>query len=146
MQITLKDQHCSHLIYNSFVLAAGQARGVQMTVSLGRRKPFIPQVDRQSRLLMENFCKGLRLCGLRALVSGHIKRVSDNNGGAVVPADQALKRFEVLPAIGADQCKHRLRRKPQRVGYSDTNAPVADVEAHDSRCSFIHEDDDSGDS
>ena len=90
VQIALQDQDGGDLVDDCTVLGSWPAGGMKMTMSLGCGKALIPEVNRQAGLLGQNLGKSLCFDGLRAEISGHIKRISDHDLGAGKPADHPL--------------------------------------------------------
>jgi hypothetical protein len=109
----------------------GTAGGMQVPVSSSGCEALVPEMHGQGSFVPEDLGEGLRLGRLRALVPGHIQRIADDDLGAGELPDEALQGFQVLLAVGADQSQDGLGSQAKRVGDSDADPAVADIQAHD---------------
>ena len=102
---------------------------VKVAMRLCRGEALVPQMHDDGKFCAKLFAECLRLCGLRALVAGHVEWVSDNGFKDMMLAEHAGDSLQVCAAVGAMQCKERLRGEPKGIGKRNADAPVADVEA-----------------
>jgi hypothetical protein len=123
------------------MLRTGAPSRVEMAMRFRGGKALVPQVDRKASFFAQNLGECLSFQCLRTLVSGHVKWVADDNFRAAVFADKAEERFKVLLAVGSNEGENRLSSETKRVGDSNANAPVANVESHQAGRRFSHESD-----
>jgi hypothetical protein len=97
---------------------------------LGCGQALIPQKNRHIELLAKLIGKCLRLYCLRAQVAGHVQRITDDNLGTLMLAQDTAKGSQILAAIGANQGQYRLCRRPALVGNGYSHTPVPYVESH----------------
>jgi hypothetical protein len=128
----LQNENGGYLVDDGTMLGAGASGVEEMPVGFGGGQALVPEVDWQASFVAENLGKGLRLGGLRALISGHVKRIADDDLVAVVFTDEASKGFEVLSAVGAREGEDGLGSQAERIGDGDTDAAISNVEAHES--------------
>jgi len=88
-------------------------------------------MDWKRELVAQELGKGLGFGSLRALIAGHVEGIAYDDSYTVMFAQETSERFQVLLAIGADKREDRLGGESERVGDSDSDAAVADVEAHE---------------
>jgi hypothetical protein len=127
---TLQDENGSDLVDDSAMFGARASRGMQVAMGFGGGKALVPEVDGQAGFVAQELGESLSLRGLGTLISGHVEGVADDDLGAAVFADEAGERFEVPLAVGAREGEDGLRGEAERVGDSDANAAVSDVEAY----------------
>lgn len=90
---------------------------------------LVPQVCRQREVLAEHSGVCLRLCGLRALVSGWIEGKADDNFCKWPETHKAVKVAQVVTPVGAGEGGIRLHGGPVFICQGDADATVADIEA-----------------
>jgi hypothetical protein len=127
----LQNEDGCNLIDDALATDGCVASVVEMAMGLGGGEPLVPEVDCDSELSANLFCKSLGLSGLRALISRHIKRVANYRLGDGVLAEDAGDGLHVGSAVGAVQGEERLRGEAEGIGESDADAAVAYVEAYD---------------
>jgi hypothetical protein len=130
VQEALQDEDGGNLIDHGAVIRTGTSGSVQVPVGFGGGEALVPEVDRKTSLFAQDAGEFLGLGGLGAQISGHVKRIANNDFGAIVFTDKAGERFEILPAIRADEGEDGLRGQTERVGDGNTNTAISDVEAH----------------
>lgn len=128
---TLQNQDGSDLIDDLPVAGKGAAGGVKMAVGLGGSQPLVPKVDGEGERLPERCGKVLGSGGLRAHVAGHIKGMAEDDGRALVFAQEAAEGLEVLFRILALEGEDGLGGQAELVGDSDPDAAAAVVEAEE---------------
>jgi hypothetical protein len=105
-------------------------RFIQNLVSLLRRQPFVPQVNRQPRQFTQLRGKGLRLHRLRAHLARDVQRIPNHNPHNRKSPRQSCQRAQILPRTSPPfQRQHRLRSQSQLVRHSNPDAAIADVKA-----------------
>jgi hypothetical protein len=129
----LQDEDGGYLIDDRAVLGSGAAGSVQVAVGLGSGQALVPEVDWQRGFFAKNLCKSLGFGRLGALVAGHVERIAYDDSYALVFAEKALERLQILLSICAHEGENGLRGKAERIGDGYADPPVADIETHDPR-------------
>lgn len=105
------------------------AGSVQMAVGFGGGEALVPEVNGKGEGLAEGLRKCLRFGGHGADVAGHIKRVAEDDGGAVKFAKETTEGPEILLCVAADEGENGLGCEPQLVGDGDADTAVSKIEA-----------------
>ena len=95
-------------------------RLVKNLVSLARRQPFVPIVNRQPGQFAQLSGESLRLRRSRARLAGKVQRVADDDSGDREAPAEARQGAQVLSPVGSPAAaplkrEHRLRRQAQLV-------------------------------
>lgn len=130
---TLQYQYGSHLIDHLAVPGKGAPGGVEVAMGFGRSQALVPQVDGQREGGAEGVRERLGSLCLGADVTGHIQRVTEDDGRALVFAEEAGEGLQVGFDIFAHQSQNRLGGESQLVGDGDTDAASSEIEAEKAR-------------
>lgn len=137
-----EDESCGDLIDEVLAVEAGGAaggagsvaRGVEEAVSLERGEALVEEMERECGMLrMKGLGEGRGFGGLRAGGAVGVERVSDDECGDVVLADETSDRFEVSAQGCAMDGEEGLRGEAERIGDGEADAAIADVEREDAR-------------
>jgi hypothetical protein len=124
----LQNQHRRHLVDDPLAPHRRMSRVIQVTVSLRRRQPLVPQMHRYAELRPEILSKRLRLRRLRALVPRHIQRIAHHRLGHPMLTKHPRHRLQIRSPPRPMQRKQRLRGISQRVRDRQPNPPVPYIE------------------
>ena len=120
----------------AFGLVAGEVAApavlVEEGVGLGRGEALVEEVKAEVReVIAELGGEGLGLSGLRARLTGEMKRKADDHVGDEVFPDDSGDRLQVKVQGFAMQGEERLGGDAERIGEGEADAAVADVERED---------------
>jgi hypothetical protein len=121
------------------MLLARVAGFIQDMMRFTRGQALVPHVNGKAGQLAQFGGQGLRLGRLRALFSGEMDGVADDDADDTKAAGKSRQGTQILAAImAALQGQHRLRGQAQLVGDSHADAAVANVEGEVARmrCGF----------
>jgi hypothetical protein len=125
----LKNHHRSHLVDDMPMLLTRVPCLVKNLVSFVGGKPLIAQVNRQARDFAQLRCKRSGFRRLGAFGPIEMEGVSDHNTGRAEAPRQSSQGAEIFPpAATSFQGEDGLRGEAQFIGYSNADAPIADVE------------------
>jgi hypothetical protein len=103
---TLQNQNGGEAIHDLAATFDGHLRIPENAVGLGRGKAFVAQMDGQLEFLVKLFGEELHFVGLYSLGAAHTQRISHDDFGHVVFADDLLElpkiQALVLPAHGGE--------------------------------------------
>mgnify|MGYP001551720941 CR=1 FL=1 len=126
---TLQYQYGSHLIDDLAVSGKGAASGVEVAMGFGGGQPLVPEVHGQGESSAQSVREDLSLRRLGADVAGHVERMAEDDGGAVVSAKQAAEGFQVGFRIFPHQGQDRLRGQAELIGDGNTDAAISEIES-----------------
>ncbi len=128
---SLEDEDGSDLVNDCAVLGARAPSGMKVAMGLGGGEAFVPQVEGELSLLMHQAGKVLGLDGLGTQVAGHVERIADDDGAAVMATGEAREGAEVLASAGANEGEHGLCGEAESIGDGYTDAAIAHVQTHE---------------
>jgi hypothetical protein len=121
----LQNQDCGHLIDDLPPACNRHFSFAQQAVGLGRTQAFVPEVNRQGKMLTQLFCEALHFFGLDAFGPTHPQRVAHDDLGHLIFADHLFQLGEiqalVLPLDGFESL--RSDTKGVRYGKADSFRP-----------------------
>jgi hypothetical protein len=133
----LENQRSRHLVDHPPMVLSSVPGFIENLVRLPGRQPLVPKVDREPGQLPQCGRKRLRLFCLAARFPRQVHRIAHHDTHYPKPPRQPGQRPHVFPrTVFPLQRQHRLRRKPQLIGHSHANAPVADIQSEIARLSF----------
>ena len=128
---TLQNQYRRHFIHRLPAFLHREVSLAQQPVGLGRGEAFVPEMNRDAKVLAQFLSEDLHFVGLIPLRAAHAQRQPYHNLLHVILTDYALKMSEVMPLVLALERLQPLRGYPEWVRNRDSDAAGAYVEAQD---------------